>query len=170
MTLADRIVIMRDGYVEQVGTPAEVFDRPANTFVAGFIGSPPMNQLDAIVTSDNGKPSARLSDGVLVPLPAEIAGKVSSEQSIVLGFRPESFAPKGHSLFGVGEPVQISRPVLIAEPLGTETILFADLGGKEVQGKMLNPRVVTPGEVLDFTLDVGRLHVFDKASGKSLRG
>ncbi len=169
MTLADRIVIMRDGYVEQVGTPSEVFETPANVFVAGFIGSPPMNLLDAVVGSDNGRPVATLSDGVTVPLPAGIAGKAATGQAIVLGFRPESFAPQGHSLHGDAGSLPIRRAVTIAEPLGTETILFAPLGGEEVQGKMLNPRVVAPGEVLDFTLDLGRLHIFDKASGKSLR-
>jgi multiple sugar transport system ATP-binding protein len=163
MTLADRIVIMRDGRVEQVGTPTEVFERPANTFVAGFIGSPPMNQLEAVVAG--GK--ARLADGLEVPLPAD--AKVSEGQEIVVGFRPESFAPRGHSLHGVGQTLDIERAVTIAEPLGTETILFASMGGQEVQGKMLNPRPVTPGEVLDFTLDLMRLHVFDRASGKTLR-
>ncbi len=163
MTLADRIVIMRDGRVEQVGTPSDVFERPANTFVAGFIGSPPMNQLEAVVVG--GK--ARLSDGVEVPLPPD--AKVTEGQDIVVGFRPESLAPRGHSLHGEGETLQIERAVTIAEPLGTETILFASLGGQEVQGKMLNPRPVAPGEVLPFTLDLMRLHVFDRASGKTLR-
>jgi multiple sugar transport system ATP-binding protein len=163
MTLADRIVIMRDGYVEQVGTPAEVFDRPANTFVAGFIGSPPMNQLDAVAAA--GK--ARLSDGVEVPLPAGVS--VGEGQQIVVGFRPDSFAPKGHSLHGADQSLTVNRAVTIAEPLGTETLLFTELGGREVQGKMLNPRVVTPDEMLEFTLDLTRLHIFDKASGKSLR-
>ena len=163
MTLADRIVIMRDGHVEQVGTPSEVFEHPVNTFVAGFIGSPPMNQLDAVVAG--GK--ARLSDGVEVPLPAD--ARVSEGQPIVVGFRPESFAPKGHSLHDDAQSLTITRDVTIAEPLGTETILFASLGGIEVQGKMLDPRPVTPGERMDFTLDLKRLHVFDRASGKSLR-
>ena len=163
MTLADRIVIMRDGRVEQVGTPTDVFERPANTFVAGFIGSPPMNQLDAVVVG--GK--ARLVDGLEVPLPPD--AKVTEGQEIVVGFRPESFAPRGHSLHAAGETLDIDRAVTIAEPLGTETILFASLGGQEVQGKMLNPRPVAPGEVLAFTLDLMRLHVFDRASGKTLR-
>ena len=169
MTLADRIVIMRDGHVEQVGTPSDVFDRPANIFVAGFIGSPPMNQLDAVVAGADGRPVARLGDGIEVPLPAEIAARTSEGQKIVLGFRPESFAPKGHSLHGAEQSLTLGRTVAIAEPLGTETILFTELGGKEVQGKMLNPRVVAPGETLEFTLDLVRLHVFDAASGRSLR-
>jgi|TARA_R110000868_G_scaffold38_27_gene493 multiple sugar transport system ATP-binding protein len=160
MTLADRIVIMRDGDIEQIGTPSEVFEQPANVFVAGFIGSPPMNLLDAVVS--NGK--ARLSDGLEVPLPAGLP--VSQSQQIVLGFRPESLAPKGHALHGDGAAMPLQRNVIIAEPLGTETIIFVEMGGMDVQGKMLNPRVVAPGETLDFTLDLTRLHVFDKASGK----
>ncbi|HEY0919134.1 ABC transporter ATP-binding protein [Devosia sp.] len=169
MTLADRIVIMRDGHVEQVGTPSDVFERPANVFVAGFIGSPPMNQLDAVVAAADGRAVARLADGIEVPLPVEIAAKAAAGQAVVLGFRPESFAPKGHSLHEAGQALTLGRSVAIAEPLGTETILFTELGGREVQGKMLNPRPVEPGEMLEFTLDLTRLHVFDAASGKSLR-
>ncbi|WP_108397619.1 ABC transporter ATP-binding protein [Devosia submarina] len=162
MTLADRIVIMRDGHIEQVGTPTEVFERPVNVFVAGFIGSPPMNQLDAVVRGQ----MAVLGDGTGVPLPAGLV--LSEGQQVVLGFRPESFAPRGHSLHWEGATIAVSRPVVIAEPLGTETILFVELGGKDVQGKMLNPREVHPGEELEFTLDLSRLHVFDKASGRRL--
>ncbi|HTM78386.1 MAG TPA: sn-glycerol-3-phosphate ABC transporter ATP-binding protein UgpC [Devosia sp.] len=163
MTLADRIVIMRDGNIEQIGTPSEVFEHPANIFVASFIGSPPMNLLDATVKA--GK--AVLADGVEVPLPAGAA--VSEGQAIVLGFRPESFAPKGHSLHGEANALPLSRTIAIAEPLGTETILYTELGGQEIQAKMLNPRAVKPGETLEFTLDLTRLHVFDKASERSVR-
>jgi multiple sugar transport system ATP-binding protein len=128
-----------------------------------------MNQLDAVVGNEAGAPVARLADGVMVPLPADIAATVIEGQQVVLGFRPESFAPAGHSLHGAAHSLTIAREVLIAEPLGTETMLITEFGGAEVQGKMLNPRVVHPGEQLDFTLDLSRLHVFDKASGKSLR-
>ncbi|MGV8831812.1 MAG: ABC transporter ATP-binding protein [Devosia sp.] len=162
MTLADRIVIMRDGHIEQIGTPSEVFEHPVNIFVAGFIGSPPMNLLDAVVA--NGK--ARLSDGVEVPLAPGLA--LTEGQQIVLGFRPESLAPQGHALHGNGAALTLKHTVIIAEPLGTETILFVAMGGQDVQAKMLNPRVVAPGEELEFTLDLTRLHVFDKASGKSV--
>ena len=129
----------------------DVFDRPANVFVAGFIGSPPMNLLDARSRVAGGRPVARLSDGVEVPLPGRCRGETPEGQEIVLGFRPESFAPRGHSLHEAEQSLTVNRAVTIAEPLGTETILFADLGGKEVQGKMLNPRVVAPGEMLEFT-------------------
>jgi multiple sugar transport system ATP-binding protein len=169
MTLADRIVIMRDGYIEQVGTPSEVFDQPANIFVAGFIGSPPMNLLDAEVTSEGGAPVARLADGLTIPLPADLAVSATTGRQVVVGFRPESLAPQGHALHSAAQSIAISRTVVIAEPLGTETILFTDLAGREVQGRMLNPRPVKPGEVMDFMLDLTRLHVFDKATGRSLR-
>ncbi|WP_319519264.1 sn-glycerol-3-phosphate ABC transporter ATP-binding protein UgpC [uncultured Martelella sp.] len=165
MTLADRIVIMRDGYVEQVGTPTEVFENPVNTFVAGFIGSPPMNQLDGVVEADG----ARLEDRTLVPLPADIAPKVSEGQKVVVGFRPDAFAPKGHSLHPEDRSTEISLPVMISEPLGTETIIYTRLGGKEVQAKMLDPHPLEDGETLTFTLDLERLHVFDGETGRSLR-
>ena len=165
MTLADRIVIMRDGYVEQVGTPTEVFDNPVNPFVAGFIGSPPMNQLDGVVESA----AARLADGTVVPLPEDIAAKLSDGRKVVVGFRPDAFAPKGHSLHPEDRSVEIEAPVIISEPLGTETIIFTQFGGKEVQAKMLDPRPLEDGETLTFTLDLERLHVFDGESGKSLR-
>ena len=170
MTLADRIVIMRDGHIEQVGTPSDVFDRPANVFVAGFIGSPPMNQLDGEVASEAGRPVARLADGIAVPLPPDLAGKATAGQPVILGFRPDSLAPRGHALHNEADSLALTRPVIIAEPLGTETIVFTDFAGREVQGRMLNPRPVRAGETMEFTLDLTRLHVFDKASGRSLRG
>ncbi|WP_102959475.1 ABC transporter ATP-binding protein [Mangrovicella endophytica] len=167
MTLADRIVIMRDGHIEQVGTPAEVFERPVNVFVAGFIGSPPMNLIDAVVTTEGLRPAARLADGVVVPLPAGVS--VSEGQRITLGLRPDDITPQGHGMPGTGETLRLEREVALAEPLGTETILFTRLGDKEIQAKMLNPRVVTPGETLPFVVDLARLHVFDAADGRSLK-
>ncbi|HEY8595115.1 MAG TPA: sn-glycerol-3-phosphate ABC transporter ATP-binding protein UgpC [Devosiaceae bacterium] len=169
MTLADRIVIMRDGHIEQVGTPAQVFDRPRNTFVAGFIGSPPMNQIPGRVESEEGVLGVRLADGLLVPLPHDLSSRVTPGQDVILGFRPEAMAPEGHSLHGSAEVLRVRRPVPISEPLGTETLLFAELGGQEVQAKMLNPRPVEPGESLDFVLDLSRLHLFDQSSGESVR-
>ena len=168
MTLADRIVIMRDGRIEQIGTPLEVFEQPINTFVAGFIGSPPMNQVDAEVTSSDGRPAAVFRDGTVLLLPQKAAAKVSAGDKIVIGFRPDTLTPSGHGIPGSGETATLERDVLISEPLGTETLLIVQIGGQEVQGKMLNPRVVRDGEIMTFALDLSRLHVFDKASGQSV--
>ena len=159
---------MRDGRIEQVGTPLEVFEKPVNTFVASFIGSPPMNLIDAVVENRSGKPHAVLPDGVALPLPVAIAARRDLKSDIVIGFRAEALAPRGHGLPGRGEQVEFERPVTLAEPLGTETLLFTDLGGREVQGRMLDPRAVVAGERMPFVLDLSRLHVFAKADGRSL--
>ena len=168
MTLADRIVIMRDGHIEQVGTPLEVFETPVNTFVASFIGSPPMNLIDAEVGSSDGRPVAALADGTTVALPAQAAARLKASDRIVLGFRPDTLTPVGHGIPGRGETATIERPVLLSEPLGTETLLMVRFGGQDVQGTMLSPRAVRDGEVMTFALDLSRLHVFDKASGQSV--
>ena len=85
--------------------------------------------------------------------------------------RPPAVEYRGtiEEAYGEADALALRSTVAIAEPLGTETILYVPFGGLDVQGKMLNPRVVHPGEELDFTLDLTRLHVFDKASGKSVR-
>ncbi|TIS06512.1 MAG: sn-glycerol-3-phosphate ABC transporter ATP-binding protein UgpC, partial [Mesorhizobium sp.] len=94
MTLADRIVIMRDGNIEQVGTPDEVFQRPATRFVAGFIGSPPMNLQEATV--DDGK--IVFSGGQSLPLPGRFKAKVNAGDKVVFGLRPDDLYPVGHGL------------------------------------------------------------------------
>ncbi len=169
MTLADRIVVMRDGRIEQVGTPLEVFERPTNTFVASFIGSPPMNLVDAVVEERGGRVHAVLSDGIALPLSGPVAARRDLGREVVIGFRAEALAPRGHGLPGTGDTIEIDRRVSLAEPLGTETLLFTDVGGQEVQGRMLSPRAVDAGERMPFVLDLSRLHVFAKADGRSLR-
>jgi multiple sugar transport system ATP-binding protein len=165
MTLADRIVIMCDGYIEQVGTPDKVFARPDNLFVAGFIGSPLMNQLDVTFVAGTAGGHVCLVDGTEIPLPAL---PLTAGQPIVVGFRPDTLVPKGHGLFGDSVVLDWSCEITLAEPLGNETILFLSLGGKEVQLQMLNLHRLHPGDRLDFQLDLSAIHVFDKASGECL--
>lgn len=167
MTLADRIVIMRDGYIEQQGTPLEVFETPNNTFVASFIGSPPMNLLPATINASAD--AICLSDGTSLSLPAIYTGKVSANQSVVFGFRADNLMPIGHGLAPGAETAQMDLHVNLSEPLGTETILFGDIAGQEIQAKMFNPRPVRFGETLTCELDLSRCHVFDDATQKSLR-
>ncbi len=165
MTLADRIVIMRDGHIEQVGTPLEVFERPVNTFVATFIGSPPMNLLPARI--EGGR--IAIEAGPRLPLPGQFRGRAEEGQRVQLGFRADNLMPRGHALPMEGEHAEFDLTVDLSEPLGTETLLFSILAGREVQAKMFNPRPVAPGETLPFLLDLTRCHLFDAASGQSLR-
>ncbi|ASJ74330.1 ABC transporter ATP-binding protein [Granulosicoccus antarcticus] len=166
MTLADRIVIMRDGHIEQQGTPLEVFETPVNTFVATFIGSPPMNLLNARITADALQ--LVLSDGTHLPMPSRLTGKVIANQEVVFGFRADNLMPEGHGLHLSGETASFDLLINLSEPLGTETVLFGEIAGQEIQAKMLNPRPVAMGETLRCQLDMSRTHLFDSDSQDSL--
>ncbi|MBO6900467.1 MAG: sn-glycerol-3-phosphate ABC transporter ATP-binding protein UgpC [Rhizobiaceae bacterium] len=165
MTLADRIVVMKDGYIEQVGTPMEVFNNPVNTFVASFIGSPPMNLVPARIESD----SVVFADGGRVPVPGRLAGGVSEGQDVIFGIRPDDMTPEGHGINDSGQCATLELGVELAELLGTETLLYTRLGGQEALGKMFDPRDVGSGETLRFRLSLDKAHLFDAASGRSVR-
>ncbi|RMD92896.1 MAG: sn-glycerol-3-phosphate ABC transporter ATP-binding protein UgpC, partial [Alphaproteobacteria bacterium] len=107
MTLADRIVIMRDGHIEQVGTPLEVFERPVNTFVATFIGSPPMNLLPARI--EGGR--IAIEAGPRLPLPGQFRGRAEEGQRVQLGFRADNLMPRGHALPMEGEHAEFDLTV-----------------------------------------------------------
>ncbi len=167
MTLADRIVIMRDGYIEQVGTPEEVFQRPATHFVAGFIGSPPMNLREAVV--DDGK--LAFAENAALPLPAQFRERVSAGQKVVFGLRPDDLYPSGHGIHSgeAHEVHEMERTVSITEPLGNETLVFTSFGDAEWVSRMLNPRPLRPGEPIKLSYDLSQAHLFDAETGKSLR-
>ncbi|PYG34529.1 ABC transporter ATP-binding protein [Pelagimonas varians] len=165
MTLADRIVLMRDGHIVQVGTPLELFNTPVDTFVATFIGSPPMNLVDGTVRGGN----IQLTDGQSLPVPVGARGLVREGQDVQFGFRADNLMPLGHAVDEVGEIHQVDLTITLTEPLGTETILFTTFGGIEVQAKMFNPRPVRPGEQMTFRLVLDKCHVFDAASGTAIR-
>ncbi|MGO4566435.1 ABC transporter ATP-binding protein [Rhizobium sp. 2YAF20] len=166
MTLADRIVIMRDGYIEQVGTPDQVFKRPATRFVAGFIGSPPMNMEEATVTAG----SIVFKNGDKIPLPEQFRGQVRDGDKVVFGLRPDDIFPTGHGLSsGLDSAVhEVTIPVSITEPLGNETLVFVEFAGREWVSRMLNPRALKSGEQLKMSFDLSQAHLFSAETGKTL--
>ena len=164
MTLADRIVVMRDGHIEQVGTPMQVFNHPANTFVATFIGSPPMNLLPGRVSGG----AVRMADGSAVALPPRLEGRAREGQEVILGIRPDDISPVGHGLSQDGPGAELALTVDLAEPLGMESLIYTRIAGQEVQAKLYGPRLVEPGEALTFRLALDRAHIFDAATGVSL--
>jgi len=168
MTLADRVVILRDGKIEQQGAPLELFSKPANTFVAGFIGSPPMNLIDAAVTTAEGASAIRLEDGMEIPLSPAQAARVADAPGVVLGVRPEDIVPEGHGVQIDTETFAFQRAVDFAEPLGTDSDLFIQFGGREIVSKMFNPRPVAAGEVIPFRLNLSQLHFFDAQTGEAI--
>src|SRR5260370_23616907 len=153
MTMADRIVVMRDGVVEQSGLPLELYDRPANLFVAGFIGSPGMNLLKGKIKV-NGKPSFESEGGVTLPLASAPAG--SDGRPCIYGIRPEHL-----TLGGVDPNAEVS----VVEPTGSETQVFAKLGSQRIVGVFRERVAARPGEMLSIAPIVGSVHLFDPATG-----
>ncbi|RWA73951.1 sn-glycerol-3-phosphate ABC transporter ATP-binding protein UgpC [Mesorhizobium sp.] len=167
MTLADRIVIMRDGYIEQVGTPDEVFQRPATRFVAGFIGSPPMNLQEATVT--DGK--VVFAGGQSLPLPIGFKAKVNAGDKVVFGLRPDDLYPAGHGLHSgdAADVHEMELPVTVTEPLGNETLVFAEFDRRDWVSRMLNPKPLKAGDRVAMHFDLSQAHLFSAETGKSLR-
>lgn len=155
MTMADRIVIMKDGYIQQVGTPAEVFHKPANTFVARFIGAPSMNLLNgkiegATLTLEGGR-------AVTVPaLETPFAGPVQ------LGVRPDDL------IAGSSNPI-LSGTVSVREPLGSETLIYVDTPAGEIIAKADGRTPPEVGETVELGAAPENLHIFDAETGEALR-
>ena len=155
MTMADRIVVMRDGVVEQVGPPLELYDRPATLFVAGFIGSPSMNLLKGSVRR-NGKPTFLIDAGVELPLKSAPIG--IDGRPCIYGVRPE------HLAIGDGFKAKIS----VVEPTGSETQVFAKLGDQPIVGVFRDRISAQPGDILPLSPNLDSVHLFDAESGKRL--
>ena len=156
MTMADKIVVMKDGRVEQIGRPLDLYDRPGNTFVAGFIGSPAMNFLSGRVASRDGARVVLTEGGVALPLDGVAA---EEGRPVIYGIRPE------HIEVGPGGiPVEVA----VLEPTGSETQIFGRLGATAIDALVRDRIEVQPGETVPFRFDPRRAHVFDQASGQRL--
>ena len=168
MTLGDRIVVMREGVAEQVGTPAEVYERPRNRFVAGFIGTPPMNLIDGRLVESNDGVSFEVG-GVSVKLSNEQAAwaKRLTGRRVTLGIRPEDIAIADAAGWD-GERVALEAQVSVVEPLGDETIVYLQTGEQEWLGKTAARRTVRAGSTVKMVPDMGRAHLFDAMGGERL--
>jgi multiple sugar transport system ATP-binding protein len=154
MTMADKIVVMHDGRVEQRGSPLELYDRPANRFVAGFIGSPAMNFLEGAMRSADGKRVVQMAFGARLPVAA--AGAATEGQPVVYGIRPEhlELADDG-----------FDAEVIVIEPTGSETQLFARVGGQEIVAVFRERHDFAPGQKIRLRPRPDMAHLFDPSSG-----
>ncbi len=165
MTLGDRIVIMKDGVVQQVGTPKEVFDHPANLFVAGFIGMPRMNIFDAKLVKKDNKYFVALG-GIKVELSADKQARLSAKnvqaQDILLGVRPEHITLEGNNL--------LKGKVDVYEMLGSEIHYHVTYDGQDVILIIptLGHEIIDMGKEIGFTFIGDVAHVFSKETGKNL--
>ncbi|MBO9475287.1 sn-glycerol-3-phosphate ABC transporter ATP-binding protein UgpC [Shimia sp. R10_1] len=158
MTLADKIVIMRDGHIEQVGTPEQVYSQPNNTFVATFIGSPPMNMIPARVRQ--GRLEA---DGLLLSVPDRFKGVLAEDQAVTIGIRPN-----GLSLAKDVDHNTAPARVEVTEYLGNEALLDLRAGPHELIAEVPALGRPAPGAEVTVHFDPDALHLFDTASGDSL--
>jgi multiple sugar transport system ATP-binding protein len=158
MTMADRIVVMRAGAVEQIGTPLELYDRPANTFVAGFIGSPSMNLVAGELTSTGQGLSLTLADGQQLALTGAAALAPTSRR-VKLGVRPEHF---------LISPTGLNATVTVVEPTGSETQVAADLAGQRITVLIRDRVDLARGQSIKLLPQPDRLHLFDAESGLRL--
>jgi multiple sugar transport system ATP-binding protein len=160
MTMADRIVVMHDGRVEQIGTPLELYDRPGNLFVAQFIGSPAMNVIEGTVRRGNGAAHVEAARSVKWPLGAA-AG--SDGQHVAYGIRPEHL-----TLAAAGSAGSVAAEIIVVEPTGAETELLVQVGEEQIVLVTHGRPVVNPGDKIGLAIDPAMVHVFDKAGGQRL--
>jgi multiple sugar transport system ATP-binding protein len=162
MTLAHRIVVLRDGEVQQIGTPHELYFQPQSMFVAGFIGSPGMNFIPARLVDDDG---LFVDVGVAkLRIPVRFGETCIRlrDQDVVFGIRPESLRPSVESADAV------SLPVIVVEPQGAEAMTIVDVGGVEVVARCVAGSEPITGTIAPFSFDMTRMHLFDRNTGKAL--
>jgi len=149
MTLASRIVVMQGGEVQQIGTPAEVYERPANRFVAGFLGAPAMNFIEGEIDVHNRFAAGALALALAEPMPAGAA---------TLGVRPE------HLQIGADGP--LTGTVTLVEPMGNHQVLWLDCGGQALSAIVHGPASFRDGQQLRFGIDAARVSLFDPGGGR----
>jgi multiple sugar transport system ATP-binding protein len=167
MTMGDRIVVMHDGIIQQVDTPQNVYDQPANQFVAGFIGSPAMNFIDCQISLDQGRFYAR-SPGMKIRIPEDKTEgiKDSVGQEVVLGLRPEHIIHS--SLVDSYDPeAAFKGSVWVIEPLGSEKLVYIRPESQDTLIARIDPHVnIKLGDVADFIVRMNMAHLFEKADGR----
>ncbi len=158
MTMADRIVVMHDGIIEQIGTPLDLYDRPVNLFVAQFIGSPAMNVVSGTLRGAGGASEVEAA-GTRWPVPAQVGG--TDGQAVHYGIRPGDvhLAPPGQG---------IAATVIVVEPTGAETELLLQVGDAQLVVVIHGRTAAKPDDTVYLAIDADKAHVFDTATGQRL--
>ncbi len=163
MTLGTRIVVMKDGYIQQVDTPSNLYSKPCNLFVAGFIGSPQMNFFDA-VCKINGKDVALQIGNSTFPVPANKAKALINGnyngKNVILGIRPEDVSEATEAHISGGQTIEAD--VKFRELLGAEVYLYFDLEGTQMTARTSSGTKLQIGDKAKFALDMNKIHIFDK--------
>jgi len=165
MTLADRIVVMNNGKIEQVGTPQELYDNPQTLFVAGFIGSPAMNFTTVKVVEHNDVLSIQLGNEMSLALPKERSERYLKYlgSTLTFGIRPEHVTEKRSHTNST--QLDFDATVQAAEPMGMDTLVYMDLDGIEMNARTEPRAVLEVGKSMSFTIDMGHMHLLDPKTG-----
>jgi multiple sugar transport system ATP-binding protein len=173
MTLATKIAVLKEGVLQQVGTPFEIYNNPSNLFVADFMGSPSMNLISGKVGQAPGHATIMLErvDGVPIelPLPRTVnTGELANGRGVIMGIRPEAITDlDGADRHSNGVTVVDAR-VDVVEPAGSDTFVVTRIGGKEVTARMRAETMVQPGQTIPFAFNLDKALLFDPESGARL--
>lgn len=163
MTLGTRIVVMKDGVMQQVDTPSKLYSEPCNLFVAGFIGSPQMNFIDAAVVEKDGAVALSFGSNVVTLPDAKAAAlKPYAGKVVVMGIRPEDVVEEHEYAEGKALSEQIDATVTVYELLGSEAMIYGDVDGGQISAHISASNPVRTGNRIKVAFDVDKLHVFDK--------
>jgi multiple sugar transport system ATP-binding protein len=165
MTLADRIVVLKDGYIEQVGTPLELFLKPANVFVAGFIGTPPMNLIDCCIEKEGQQDWLVFPGGLRLPVPPKEDAVINDKQDVVMGIRTEEITLTTDESSMPPEWI-FPGTVKVVEPLGNENHLHVDIHGEAFVARCEGRRIVKAGDTINVAFNLEQLHIFDAKTTK----
>jgi multiple sugar transport system ATP-binding protein len=168
MTLADQIVLMRAGVIEQQGAPLDLFERPASRFVAGFLGSPQMNFIAGKVKRDGSAAAVVLDgDGTIVPMPGDRLAAAKDGEGVILGLRPEHLSRAFGDAPGRGV-MRLEKEILLLQPTGSRSYATFSLGGEAIVAELQAHDVSRPGERITIDANLNRAAIFDAATERAL--
>ena len=173
MTLATKIAVLKDGEVQQVGTPGQIYDEPANLFVADFMGPPAMNLIDGTVIRKGGETMVRLDrkehPPIVLPVPAEVdADRLPADGKVIFGIRPEA-VNDSESIDRKAKSVsKFEANVEIVEPAGADTFVVIHVAGKELTARMRSDTSVAVGENHTFAFNLDKAVLFDPATSRRI--
>ncbi|GKZ15188.1 ABC transporter ATP-binding protein [Haladaptatus sp. T7] len=170
MTIADKIAILRDGELQQLGMPSEIFNEPTNLFVAQFVGSPDMNIFDAKMTDEGETYRVELADSSFT-IPAELLPADVDTSEVTVGFRPQDLFLNASSarVQGHGGPV-LESSVRVIEPLGTEAIVHAEAADGDITATITQFHEIVEGEAIEFTIAPEHVYIFERETERLIKG
>ena len=165
MTLGDRIVVMHQGIIQQQGSAEELYKKPVNKFVAGFLGSPPMNFFDGTLAEAEGQLMVS-GDGFTLPLPESVKSRVQqrSDKTVTVGIRPSAFLLSA----ATERQVQLDLPIVLSEYIGSQSVIVSSLGGQQILIEVGSDTPLQANEVISFAVDPESIYLFDPESEVAL--